>query len=152
VQGDRARDQRQRDFPPAIARRVRGRTKSVQVFLVRFERQTIGKRWKGSAGATYDTSNEYRHLEFPVVTCLASQVVNYLHATAAATNFLASFVQNSNSLSAGYSVSNTLTGIGGAVTNASQCFFKADTFLVIYIKSASTLFAKRIYFSAGAAA
>jgi hypothetical protein len=87
----------------------------------------------------------------PVVTCFASQVVNYLHANRSNNYFLASFIQSSNSLSAGYSVSNALTGIGGAVTNASQCFFKADTFLVIYIKSASTVVCKRIYFSAGAA-
>ena len=76
-----------------------------------------------------------------------SQVVNYLHANRGASYSLVSFIQNSLDLSASASGASTITGIGGIVTNASMCNFKADTFLVIYVKSASTIACKRIYFT-----
>jgi len=76
-----------------------------------------------------------------------SQVVNYLHANRGASYSLVSFIQNSLDLSASASGASAITGIGGIVTNASMCNFKADTFLVIYVKSASTIACKRIYFT-----
>ncbi len=90
-----------------------------------------------------------------VISYSARPQVNYLHANKGTSAFLASFIDSNLTALKAFSdqPSIGLTRVGaatGSTTRASQCYWRNDTFLVVFQKDDQHILMRRLYFNGSA--